>query len=340
MTARPTNVSVTAPITPAIERVKALLFQPFDLGRWFVIAFGAWLAGLGRRGFGFNYQARLPGGHTHPEAGPDFHALFEHARSYVMNNLTWIIPLAIALAIFLVALGVVMAWLRARGNFIFLHCVALNRAEVAVPWNKFARQGNSLFLFNLVLGFVWILASMPVLILMVLTLTRIMHQSQPAPRILLALLPLGLMLLSIGMVFFIIGKLTIDFVVPIMFLRGSKCRVAWTEFLRLLAYNLGRVLLYLLFQIVVALAIAFLVLAAVIITCCCAGCLMLIPYLGTVLLLPMHVFRRSYSLGYLAQYGPDFNVFPPPAPLQSPVAAPSQPPGAALPPRGPLDDVW
>jgi len=26
-----------------MDRVKRLLFQPFDLGKWFMIGFGAWL---------------------------------------------------------------------------------------------------------------------------------------------------------------------------------------------------------------------------------------------------------------------------------------------------------
>ena len=42
------HVSVIDPINPAIERVKALLFAPFDLGRWFIIGFCAWLAQLSR----------------------------------------------------------------------------------------------------------------------------------------------------------------------------------------------------------------------------------------------------------------------------------------------------
>ena len=45
--------------------------------------------------------------------------------------------------------------------------------------------------------------------------------------------------------------------------------------------------------------------------CCLACCILAIPYFSTVLLLPISVFRRSYSLYYLAQYGPDFNVFEP-----------------------------
>ena len=41
-------VSVVEPLSPAIDWVKTVLFRPFDLGKWFVIGFCAWLAQLGK----------------------------------------------------------------------------------------------------------------------------------------------------------------------------------------------------------------------------------------------------------------------------------------------------
>ena len=115
-----------------------------------------------------------------------------------------------------------------------------------------------------------------------------------------------------AIVFAIIKKFTADFVVPIMFLRGGKCRAAWKEFYGLLATHPGQFALYILFQIVLAMAIGVIVFGAIIITCCIACCLMALPYLGTVLLLPVLIFKRAYPLYYLAQYGPQYDVFPPP----------------------------
>ena len=46
----PREISVAEPVSPALERVKRILFQPFDLGKWFVIGFCAWLAQLGEGG--------------------------------------------------------------------------------------------------------------------------------------------------------------------------------------------------------------------------------------------------------------------------------------------------
>jgi hypothetical protein len=78
--------------------------------------------------------------------------------------------------------------------------------------------------------------------------------------------------------------------------------------------NVGNFILYFLFQIVLTIVIGMMLLVVVVATCCIAGCFLAIPYLGTVLLLPVHVFNRAYSLSYLAQFGPQFNVFPPESP--------------------------
>ncbi|MGD0058379.1 MAG: hypothetical protein ABSD58_03085 [Verrucomicrobiia bacterium] len=320
MTTQPANVSVTWPISPAIDRVRLLLFRPFDLGKWFVIGFCAWLATLGERGgFNFNYSR----GSQHRLTTENLHEWFERVRDFVMNNLSWLLPLTIVLGVFLITLCILMIWLRSRGSFMFLHCVALNKAEIDVPWNKYAAAGNSLFAFRLVLGLISMVPMLSFLAIMIVTFIRLMNQGRTIPLILLTLLPLGLMFFAVGIFFFVIRKLTTDFVVPIMFLRGSKCLGAWSEFLSLLSLNIGRFIVYLLFQIVLGMLVIMIVLAAFVVTCCIACCLVIIPYIGTVLLLPLLAFMRSYSLYYLAQYGPHYDVFPPAPPAPTPPIPPA-----------------
>lgn len=304
MTTQPASVSVTLPVGLAIDRVKRLLFQPFDLGKWFVIGFCAWLAHLGELGF----HANFPGGWS--EGRRSARHEFEHARDYVMSNLHWLVPLVAGVVIVCLILGLVFLWLNCRGKFMFLHCVALDKAEVAVPWHKFAREGNSLFWFRCVLGLIGFVLILPLLALGGIAVVSMVVNHGPRVGAILGLIAIVPMLIAVGIVFGLIGKLTTDFVVPIMFLRGRDCRAGWVELLSLLSANVGRFVLYVLFQVVLGLAIGMLVLLVVIVTCCCAGCLMAIPYLGTVLLLPVLAFKRSYSLHYLSQYGRDYDVFP------------------------------
>jgi hypothetical protein len=44
-----------------------------------------------------------------------------------------------------------------------------------------------------------------------------------------------------------------------------------------------------------------------VLTCCIVG----LPYVGTVILLPLYVTYRIFSLEFLAQFDPEFDVFTP-----------------------------
>lgn len=136
---------------------------------------------------------------------------------------------------------------------------------------------------------------------------------------------LFLFLLLLALVFALIQKFTMDFVVPIQLLRGGSCLAAWKEFWGMLAGHAGLFTLYILFQIVLGMAITIIVLIAVLVTCCIAGCLMIIPYVGTVLLLPVLVFKQSYPLYFLRQFGSDYNVFQFASPAPTITGLPSPP---------------
>ena len=313
----PSSVSVTYPITPAIDRVKCMLFDPFELGKWFVIGFCAWLAELGRGGIG--------GGIHNSFRGGDFRHAFDHARDFVVSNWAWVLPLGIFVALVVLTVWVLIVWLSSRGRFMFLHCVALNRAEVSVPWNKFVRQGNSLFWFRLVVGLAGSILLIPLVALTIATVLKMVSGGGPSLTGVAALAGIVMAMVAAAAAFWIIAKLTMDFVVAIMFMRNGLCLEGWRELLGLLSANAGHFILYFLFQIVMGVVIFAIIVAVVLVTCCIAGCLMAIPYLGTVLLLPILAFTRSYSLFYLAQFGPNYDVFAlsiPTSPAQTPPATP------------------
>ena len=96
-----------------------------------------------------------------------------------------------------------------------------------------------------------------------------------------------------------------------MFLQTASCVASWREFMTILSANKLRFALYLLFQIVISIVIGAIIGIGFCIGCClcCASCLLVIPYVGTVILLPLFVFTRAYSLYYLQQYGPRMDVF-------------------------------
>jgi hypothetical protein len=47
----------------------------------------------------------------------------------------------------------------------------------------------------------------------------------------------------------------------------------------------------------------------VLLTCCTALVLLLIPYIGTVLVLPVHLFRRLIGPEFLRQFGNEYDLF-------------------------------
>lgn len=297
------HVSVIAPLTPAIQRVKQLLFSPFDLGTWFVLGFCVWLAELGQfrggGGTGFRF-----GDHR----GASLEEIFTRARDYVMDNLGWIIPLASVLFLIGVAVWLVLTWISSRGQFMLVHDVVHRRAEIAVPWTQYSSHADSLFVFRVILGLIGFGLMLPFAAAMIWMLSQWAAPVERTPLPIVAVVMTALMWMGLALLLAVVRKLTLDFVVPIMYLGTTSSLEGWRRLGALIAAYPGPLLLYLLFSIVLSIGIGIIVLAAVLVTCCLAGCLIAIPYVGTVVLLPISIFRRSYSLEYLAQFGPEFHT--------------------------------
>jgi len=324
MTPRVPYVSVVDPIGPAIERVKMVLFRPFSLERWIVIGFCAWLAHLAEGGGGGGGG----GGRAQRNIGrgSNFRGMAEEAREFTAANLYWLLPVAIITLIIVVGLWLLVIWLSSRGRFMFLYCVARNKAEVKNPWRQFGEHGDRLFAFRVIVGI--IAFGLTVLFAAMIVVPIFVVQINIALAIAGGVV--GGMLLLVSMIAFgIIGKCTKDFAVPIMYMGTPSATQAWRILLDILAVNKARFFLYLLFQIVIGMAIGSIVVATACVTCGCACCLLAVPVIGTVVLLPILVFQRSYPLYYLAQYGQEFNAFAP-----APEAAPPAGPPAGQTPNG------
>ncbi len=296
------SISVIEPISQAIEKTKQILFNPFDMSKWFAIGFCAWLANLcqgGGSGGGGNFGS---GNHGH-NAGQTVQDAFA-------NHLPLIITVGSILAVLFIALMLVFLWLSSRGRFMFLHCVANNIGEVKRPWHKFREQSNSLFLFRLTVGLITFvcIAVLGGLGALVVVMFRNNSDQMGAAGISI-IIAIALVLIPMFIILAVFLKLTKDFVVPLMYLRGTGTLDGWRELMKTLGQNKSNFLLYLLFQLAISICVTTLIFALICLTCCVAGCVLMIPYIGTVLMLPILVFCRSYSLLYFAQYGPEFDVF-------------------------------
>ncbi len=324
MTLRPPYVSVLDPVGPALDWMKTVLFRPFDLGRWFVIGFCAWLAQLGERGGGggggggrANTVSWQPS-NIRDQARHEW----EQARDFAVHNLDWLIPVVVGVFVFAVGLWLLILWLNSRGRFMFLHCVAQNKAEVVNPWHQFGRHGNSLFAFRIVLGLITFVVAVAFLVLIGLVGFVAKTRAGFNYFTITGIVSCSLLFLATIIISAVVSKFTKDFVTAIMYRQTYSSVAAWHVLLDVLAFNKARFFLYLLFQIVIDMACAAIVVAAACLTCGCGCCLFLLPYIGSVALLPISVFQRSYSLYYLAQFGPEFHVIAPAAVAPPPVVGP------------------
>ncbi len=317
------RISVIDPIGPAVDRVKAMLFAPFDLVRWLVIGFCAWLANLGKGGFPGGFRGGFRG--TIPPGGLDWEHIRREVEGFFGMDLVVVMVIGgLVLVILGVVVAIVVLWLSSRGRFMFLHCVAQNKAEVKIPWHKYRQQANSLFLFRLVAGIIFYV-SIGLLALPVALLAGLIMRGgdRVAFGIVGIVLIVVLVLIPAGIIYSLILKFTRDFVVPIMYLHGCTCVQGWRAFRGLLSANAGRLTLYVLFWILMLMAVSAIIMAFGLVTCCCGFFLLAIPYVGAVITLPLPAFLRAYSLQYLAQFGPAFDVF---AQAEPEVTAPRQMP--------------
>ena len=179
-----------------------------------------------------------------------------------------------------------------------------------MPWHNFRKVANSLMLFKLVTGLIAFF-TIGLCAAAIGFIAVILHKNQAGFGVagIFAIIIFAFITSIVGITFAVFFKFTNDFVIPIMYLDGCSCRQGWSKFLELLLSRKGAFALYILFQIVIAIAISMILMALVFGTCCCAGLIMMIPYIGTVLILPILVFKQAYVLYYLAQFGKSFDVF-------------------------------
>lgn len=303
------TIAYFEPFARAWHRMKQALFSPFNLNKWFIIGFNAFLAGL------------LDGPHGNSawsEKGDDltfreFLNLPHRGWEWLMDNPGWFIGI-IFIMLFLVTLVIVLTWLSSRGKVMFLDNVVHERAEIANPWKQYGKEGNSLFLWRVCFGLI-VFAFFILLGIIFFTAASALHGNGrfTGPLILFILGWMFLFLLTI----IIIGYISIfldSFVVPLMYKDRLTVIQAWSRFLSIFKRHPFHFLLYGLFVFVLMIAFVISVILAGFMTCCIGFILLVIPYIGTVITLPFWYTLRAFSLEYFAQFGAEFNVFPPPEP--------------------------
>lgn len=302
------NIEIIRPFNESFEVMKQILFRPFDLKKWFVVGFAAWLSNLGNGNYNFNFRGDdwkdVPGA----RGLRDFIDQTPHS-----TLMAWIITLAV---IFF-ALMILFAWLRSRGRFIFVDCIAKNRGAIAEPWREFRPQGNSYFLFSLAVG----IAMMIMLLIAALPFVLPVIRGGGRPHLHDAYMLCVIALWGALVAVLVVGWALIShFMVTIMYRRRCLARDGFRAAVCLIRNYPGEITLYCLFWIALTIGTVFASCIVILATCCVA----LLPYIGTVITLPIYVVLRAFGLRFLRQFGPDYDVWA--SNIEIPPAPPIPPP--------------
>ena len=305
------KIEIFRPFSEAFELMKKILFQPFDLSKWLVIGFAAFLANLSG-GFHFSFPTNWNRRHWRPLGVKDWDSALDQLPHWVRD------PIFISIAVILfVALILIFSWLSARGRFMFTDCIVENRGLIVAPWHEFRKEANSFFLFTLLIsvGFVLVAALVGFAVLVPVFLHKKYFSY-----------PLGLLAASciVGLIFVfgLAWALVSHFIVPVMYKRRCRAYQGFRAVASLVASYPGEFVLYGLFFTVLVIGTVIIGCVVVCATCCIAA----IPYIGTVVLLPIFVVFRAFSFCFLRQFGPDYDVWQGiPQPEPPPITSPSPP---------------
>lgn len=300
------------PLQRAWDRMTAMLFAPFDLGRWLVLAFALWLARLasgGGGGGGFNYG----GGGNHSSA-EDLARGASRFWEQLVEHAVWL-PLILLAVGLLLALLLLALWISSRGKLIFLDNVVRGRAAIVEPWGRLGRLGNSLFLWRLGFGVAAFLVIALVALAVLWPAVAAAHSDLVDALSFAAIAILVLFILLFAVVVSLVSLFLDSFIVPIMYRFDLTATQAWRHFLPWLSAHPLHFGLYALFMLVLLLVFAACWLLACFVACltCCVAMLLLVPLLGSyilsVVLLPLWVTYRAFSVEFLAQFDPSFDLF-------------------------------
>jgi hypothetical protein len=317
------TIQFMEPFSRSWKRMTLALFKPFDIHKWFVVGFNAFLAGLMEASNGSSGARWSKNG-----SFGDFIHFPRTAWAWLMAHPGWTIAILFGIAVAIVVV-VVLTWASSRGVFMFLDSVARDRVEIARPWREYQKQGNSLFVWRLLLGIASLVA-FGLVFAFFFVKGAALYDSGIGPSLPIGFfIGLGLLVLGLVVVWGYVILFLNDFVAALMYRNRISAGAAWKLFLGIFRkypfHFIGFGIIIFLFMIAFVIAVVFAGLA----TCCIGFIFLAIPYISTVVTLPVWYALRAFSLEFLAQFGPEYDVFPRPA-AQAKIPAPAAPVAPAV----------
>ena len=288
------DISVINPITHAWNHMVRILFKPFAFKKWLALGFCAFLAQCSEQG-----MVASGGGNNNPSG-------FDEGKLWIENNIGFFISIVSAGILLVLIIGLLISWISCRGKFMLLDGIVKNRGAIKEPWAEYKKEGNSLFLFSIVVGLVFfviflLIAGISVLIAMPDIQSKAFGGASIAAIVLGGSLMLLFILTGIALSAFI--KILM---VPTMYLKRVRAiqgwKIAWNQ---LLNGHVGSFMLLILIMFLLGIGASTVAFYAFCATCCIAA----LPYVSSVVFLPITVFFVCYALYYIQQFGIEWKFF-------------------------------
>lgn len=293
------KVSIDNALKNGYKRMVEILFKPFNLVGWLTFGFASFLASLGK-GDGMNFNPRLL---IWEEEEVNYFAIIEDwFKMHIVG------PFLVIVGIFVIGLAIFLmfTWLSSRGKFMFIYQIANNKPDIKEPWLKYGYLADRLFVFRLIFGLLIFFVVLATILLSILLLYPNIKTEQFGLSFFGKLFFLLFFLIIFVLVSLLIKAVLFDFVAPLMFKKDLKVLEGFSIFYKeLFKENIGSFVLFYLIKIGLSIAASFVILIGICLTCCIAS----LPYISSVVFLPISVFLESFTLSFLAEFGEKYNLF-------------------------------
>ena len=296
-------------ISEALTETWQILFREFSARKFLIWGFCCWLVSCGDWSINSNFNVNRS--FSLPEDQEGFWA----SMHYILNGtegsclsrieavlelepgtLLLAIPVIAVVLLGSVAVKIVLSYLGNRFQFILLENILQNKMEIAAPWHRWKRSGNSYFcnaLWRIALFWIVLIGLVISLVAVVISYFKVcaVEQSLVMPDVTTAGMLGGLflagLLLNVYMAFY--TMMWKNYVVPAMYYQnicfGEAISEMWQKVKNHFWYVIG-------FCLLLTISLLLMTIFLVAVTCCIFSCLLLIPVVSGIAFLPLMVFTN------------------------------------------------
>jgi hypothetical protein len=239
-------LSAADAISPAIQRTKRFLFEPFKWSTFLKLC----LVALITENLGGNFQSGGHSGHTSSH-GPAIYSPFHLLPGWI--------AVIVAATVGVIVLGFFVFYLVTRLRFAFFHCLIHNIREIRPGWRLYRTQATRFFRLNIVVGLCFLLVIVLIAVPFAAGFWRLFRETQAGGQLdvglmlslILPLIPIILLLVITAIGADLILR---DLMLPHYALDNSAAGEAWAAAWTRIKAEKGTFFVYALLRVIVPLA--------------------------------------------------------------------------------------